>query len=100
MQGQPNSDFPLAQQSFRACHLLCWQDPQKEYQQQDSDCNIVFWIFIQFSSSQLVLIISAIDLASLNFPLTALQQGSRQKQDTETKTDAPEIASQNLSPFL
>lgn len=45
----------------------------------------MFWILIQFSLSQLVLIVSETDLASLNFPLTALEQGSRQKEDTEIK---------------
>lgn len=52
------SNFPLAQQPFSACHLLCWQDPPEEHQQQGRNWNVTLWIFIPFSLSQLGFIIS------------------------------------------
>lgn len=47
------SNFPLAQQPFSACHLLCWQDPPEEHQQQGRNWNVMLWIFIPFPLSQL-----------------------------------------------
>lgn len=40
------SNFPLAQEPCSACHLLCWQDPPEEHQQQGRNWNVTLWIFI------------------------------------------------------